>query len=129
MTRALCSSSSSNSNSSSSNSNSSSSSNNNNNNPVILKPEKLCGRNFLHLYKQHHHHHQQEQQQQKQQQQQPCNIKTRKAMLSKFSDWLNCFNGELSRKRYWRGTEIPAGGGRGRLYLTLHCHRQNDACI
>ena len=26
-------------------------------------------------------------------------------------------------------TEIPGGGGRGRLYLTLHCHHQNDSCI
>ena len=26
-------------------------------------------------------------------------------------------NAELSRK-----TEIPGGGGRGRLYLSLHCH-------
>ena len=27
------------------------------------------------------------------------------------------------------GTEIPGGMGRGRLYLTLHCHHQNDSCI
>ena len=31
------------------------------------------------------------------------------------------------------GTEIPGGGGGtgggGRLYLTLHCHHQNDFCI
>ena len=27
------------------------------------------------------------------------------------------------------GTEIPGGGGRGRLYPTLHCHHQNDSCI
>ena len=27
------------------------------------------------------------------------------------------------------GTEIPAGGRRGRLYLTLHCHHQSDSCI
>ena len=27
------------------------------------------------------------------------------------------------------GTEIPGGGGRGRLYLTLHCHHQDDSCI
>ena len=28
------------------------------------------------------------------------------------------------------GTEIPEGGKRGgRLYLTLHCHRQNDSGI
>ena len=24
---------------------------------------------------------------------------------------------------------IPGGGGRGRLYLTLHCHHPNDSCI
>ena len=27
------------------------------------------------------------------------------------------------------GTQIPGGGGWGRLYLTLHCHHQNDFCI
>ena len=27
------------------------------------------------------------------------------------------------------GTEIPGGGGRGRLYITLHCHHYNDSCI
>ena len=27
------------------------------------------------------------------------------------------------------GTEIPGGGGRGRLYLSLYCHHQNDSCI
>ena len=30
------------------------------------------------------------------------------------------------------GTEIPGGGGRGRiylLYLSLHCYHQNDSCI
>ena len=26
-------------------------------------------------------------------------------------------------------TETPGGGVRGRLYLTLHCHHQNDSCI
>ena len=26
------------------------------------------------------------------------------------------------------GTEVPGGGGRGRLYPTLHCHHQNDFC-
>ena len=25
-------------------------------------------------------------------------------------------------------TEIPGGGGRGRRYLSLHCHPQNDSC-
>ena len=27
------------------------------------------------------------------------------------------------------GTEIPGGWGRGRLYLSLHWHHQNDSCI
>ena len=27
------------------------------------------------------------------------------------------------------GTEIPGGGVRGTLYLTLHCHHQKDSCI
>ena len=28
------------------------------------------------------------------------------------------------------GTEIPGDDGRGRLlYLTIHCHHQNDSCI
>ena len=27
------------------------------------------------------------------------------------------------------GTEIPGGEGRWRLYLTLHCHHQNNSCI
>ena len=27
------------------------------------------------------------------------------------------------------GTEIPGGWGRGRLYLWLHYHHQNDSCI
>ena len=26
-------------------------------------------------------------------------------------------------------TEIPGGGVRGTLYLTLHCHHQKDSCI
>ena len=26
-------------------------------------------------------------------------------------------------------TEIPGGGRRGRLYLAIHCHHQNDSCI
>ena len=25
--------------------------------------------------------------------------------------------------------KVPGGGGRGRLYLSLHCHHQNDFCI
>ena len=35
---------------------------------------------------------------------------------------------ELSPKRYWPGTEIPVGRERGRLYITLHCHRHGDSC-
>ena len=27
------------------------------------------------------------------------------------------------------GAEIPGGGGRGRLYLTLLCHHQNHSCV
>ena len=27
------------------------------------------------------------------------------------------------------GTKIAEGGGRGELYLSLHCHHQNDTCI
>ena len=27
------------------------------------------------------------------------------------------------------GTEIPGGGRRGRPYLSLHCHHQNDSCV
>ena len=44
--------------------------------------------------------------------------------------WLvNLINAELSPKRYiLAGTEIPGGRGRGRLYLTLHCHHHNDSC-
>ena len=26
------------------------------------------------------------------------------------------------------GTEVPGGGGRGRLYPMLRCHHQNDFC-
>ena len=37
--------------------------------------------------------------------------------------WFNWFNGELSPKRVLTGTaEIPGGGGRGILSLTLCCH-------
>ena len=41
--------------------------------------------------------------------------------------WLILFRAELSPKKYWRG-EIPGGGGRGRLYLLLHCHHPNESC-
>ena len=41
--------------------------------------------------------------------------------------WFNLFIEELSPKRYWLGPEIPGGGGRGRQYLMLYCHHQNDS--
>ena len=40
-----------------------------------------------------------------------------------------CFNSRVVSKEVLTGTEIPGGGGRGRLYLSLHCHHQNDSCI
>ena len=33
------------------------------------------------------------------------------------------------KKEVVAGTEIPWGGGRGRMYLALYCHHQNDSCI
>ena len=41
--------------------------------------------------------------------------------------WLNLFH--AISKHILLGTEIPRSEGRGRLYLTLHCHHQNDSCI
>ena len=35
----------------------------------------------------------------------------------------------LVPKEVLAGTEFPGGGGRRRLYLTLHCHHQSDSCI
>ena len=56
--------------------------------------------------------------------------------LCQLVGWLSLFNAELSQKRYWRGSrsqEVRAmeegGGERGRLYLPLHCHHQNNSCI
>ena len=44
--------------------------------------------------------------------------------------WLNLFNAELVPKRYWRGSRSEDVGEEGDyMYLTLHCHRQNDSCI
>ena len=37
-------------------------------------------------------------------------------------------NAELSPKRYC-GDRDPRRCGRGRLYLTPHCHHHNDSCI
>ena len=28
-----------------------------------------------------------------------------------------------------KGERVYGGGGRGRLYLSLHCHHKNDSCI
>jgi len=39
--------------------------------------------------------------------------------------WLNLF----CRVEVLAETEVPGGRGTGRLYLTLHWHRQNDSCI
>ena len=35
----------------------------------------------------------------------------------------------LRRRTQLTGTEISGGGGKERLYLTLHYHHQNDSCI
>ena len=40
---------------------------------------------------------------------------------------LDLFNAELSMKRYWRGRGSVEVEGRGRLYLTLHCHHRNES--
>ena len=42
---------------------------------------------------------------------------------------LNLVNAEVVSEEYLAGTEIPGGGGRGRLYLTLFCQHQNDFCV
>ena len=42
---------------------------------------------------------------------------------------LSFFNAESSPKSYWRGPESQEMGRRGRLYLTLNSHHQNDSCI
>ena len=42
---------------------------------------------------------------------------------------INPVQREVPSKEVVAGTEIPGGGGRGRLYLTLHCHHHNDSCI
>ena len=56
-------------------------------------------------------------------------------VLVSFSDGferLNLFNAELSPKtiQSLAGPKIPGNAGRGRLvslYVTLHCHHQNDS--
>ena len=40
-----------------------------------------------------------------------------------------CLNLFINAEEILAGTKIPGGGGRVRLYLTLHCHHQNDSCI
>ena len=41
---------------------------------------------------------------------------------------LHLLNAQLSVRRYWRGPRSRMWV-KGRLYLTLHCHHQNDSCI
>ena len=48
--------------------------------------------------------------------------------------YLNVLNAELIivSEEVLAGPEIPGGGWgkrRGRLYLSLYCHQQNDSCI
>ena len=46
--------------------------------------------------------------------------------------WLNLFNAELSPKTHWRGPRSQKVEGNREtmsLYVTLHCHHQNDSCI
>ena len=45
------------------------------------------------------------------------------------SDLMKRVSRRVASEEVLAGTEIPGGGGRGRLYLTLHCHHQNDSCI
>ena len=59
----------------------------------------------------------------------PLNWKEERKQRELVSVWLTLFNAELSPKRYWRGPRSQEVGGRGRLYLSLHCHHQNDPCI
>ena len=57
---------------------------------------------------------------------------TQKLKYTQSVGWLDLFNAELSLKRYWRvlrSQELCVCGGGGGLYLTLHCHCQNDTCI
>ena len=43
---------------------------------------------------------------------------------------VKCVSRRAVSEEVLAGTEIPGGGGgRGRLYLSLHCHHQNDSCI
>ena len=60
---------------------------------------------------------------------------TKKPQSSKSADSvslvsLNLFLHRVVSEEVLVGTEMPgADGGRGRLYLTVHCHHQNDFCI
>ena len=40
-----------------------------------------------------------------------------------------CLNLFINAEEILAGTKIPGGGGRGRLYPTLHCHHRNDSCV
>ena len=57
-----------------------------------------------------------------------CALSSTKRLQAGTVKALNPFNAELSPKRYRPRTEIPGGGGKGRLYLALHSHHQNDFC-
>ena len=48
---------------------------------------------------------------------------------SLYSGWLNLFDAEFVSEEILERTDISGRGGRGRLYLSLHCHQQNDSCI
>ena len=43
--------------------------------------------------------------------------------------WLNWLKAQLSPEEVLAGPEIPGDEERGRSYLTLNCHHQNDYCI
>ena len=56
--------------------------------------------------------------------------------LTGLGGWLNVFNAESSRERYWPGPRSQEvgrgggkGGGRGDYILSLHRHHQNDSCV
>ena len=47
------------------------------------------------------------------------------------ADWFGLVKNASTRvvpEEVLAGTEIPGGGGRERLYLTLQCHHHNDSC-
>ena len=62
---------------------------------------------------------------------QPCDFTPSTRPLSELVGWLVGWLTPRSvvSEEVLTGTEIPGGGERGRLYLTLHCHHQNDSRI